>query len=402
MMAAAEWIAARLARITDNVRIVGSATNPVVLARVRGRHVAGTTVIYGHLDVKPPGPGWSSPPFEPVRRGLRLFARGASDDKGQLMAHVAAVEAWGSVGGPPGDVVLVVDAAEEVGSPGLAATLTGSAGLTGGEISAIVVSDTKMVSAGQPSLTVSQRGMLGLDVRVSTRRPAVHAGRYGGVVADPTLVLASGLLSAARAVTRVRAGGDRAHSARAGAALSVTSCSSGTVPGSIPPAAKATLDVRLPAGVDPAAFLPVITAALRGTSDPRVDVEVACAAISMGLSMRHPADTRAAIDRACRLAFGKRAVEVPSGGSIPAVAMLAHAVGRAPILLGLGPPDDGAHGPDEHIDLADWAKSLDAAVCLLQLLPTRLDVSRGRHSIDLGTRLIHRGPSGPRLQGAVP
>ena len=94
------------------------------MARTRGRGGA-TTVVYGHLDVKPPGPGWTTPPFRPVRLGHRLQARGASDDKGQVMAHLVALRAWVAVGGPPGDVVTIVDGAEEVGSPGSA----GAAGL---------------------------------------------------------------------------------------------------------------------------------------------------------------------------------------------------------------------------------------------------------------------------------
>jgi acetylornithine deacetylase/succinyl-diaminopimelate desuccinylase-like protein len=400
--AAAEWIAKRLARLTKDVRTVTVAHNPVVVARIPGRGEAGTILVYGHLDVKAAGPGWTSRPFEPVRRGDTLIARGASDDKGQLMAHIAALEAWASIGGPPSPVVVVVDGAEEIGSPGLASALKRCGDLLHGRIAAVVVSDTKMVGPGQPSLTESQRGMLGLNVRVSTHRAAVHAGRYGGAVVDPTLVLATAILRASRASRELGCGDiGRPERATTCGALSVTSFHSGTAPGSIPPAAKATLDVRLPAGVEPAVALPKIAGALRRNAIPRTEVEVTCIGAATGVIMRQTPIVREIIDRACRFAFGRPAVAVSSGGSIPAVATLMRMSGRPPILLGLGPADDGAHGPDEHLRIGDWMRGVDASVCLIGLLPNCPSASITRQGSNIRTRLIERGNQGNR-GAAVP
>lgn len=388
---AADWIAARLARMTKAVRIVRSAHNPVVLARVRAsRPVGRSLIVYGHLDVKPPGPGWTSKPFEPVRRGDLLIARGASDDKGQFMAHVAAVEAWASVGGPPVDVVFVVDGAEEVGSPGLKPVLDGHRDLLGADAAAVVVSDTKMAGPGRPSLTVSQRGMLGLKIVVSTGRGGVHAGRYGGAVIDPTQVLAAAILRAARAVGRLdcagRPPGPTDADVRAGAAgralysdrlaersttcgaLTVTSFQSGSTAGAIPASAKATLDVRLPPALSASVTLPMIASAIHGNAQPRVNVELTCVAATTGVVMRQTSTVRENIDHACTLAFGRPAVAVASGGSIPAVELLFHRFARPPILLGFGPADDGAHGPDERIHLGDWSKCIETSVCFIEFL----------------------------------
>ena len=141
--------------------MAGGPHGPTVLARLRSgirRPGEPYVVVYGHLDVKPPGPGWTSEPFRPVRRGPRLVARGASDDKGQLMAHLVALRAWTRVGGVRGDVVVVVDGGEEIGSPGLAAALDQHRSrLLRGMAVAVLVSDTRAAAPGVPSLTVSQR-----------------------------------------------------------------------------------------------------------------------------------------------------------------------------------------------------------------------------------------------------
>ena len=415
---AAEWIAARLAKMTSAVRIVRSTHNPVVLARVRAaRSAAGALIVYGHLDVKAPGPGWTSKPFEPVRRGDLLIARGASDDKGQFMAHVAAVEAWASIGGPPLDVVFIVDGAEEIGSPGLKPVLDGHRDLLGAGAAAVVVSDTKMAGPGRPSLTVSQRGMLGLRVVVSTGRGGVHAGRYGGAVIDPTQVLAAAILRAGRAVSRLKCAGrppgPTDADVRAGAAgralhrdrlaersttcgaLTVTSFEAGSTAGAIPATAKATLDVRLPPGVPAAEVFRMIAGTIRGNKQPQVNIELTCVVAANGIVMRQISEVSESVDHACRLAFGQPAAAVSSGGSIPAVELLFRRYGRPPILLGFGPVDDGAHGPDERIHLGDLTKCVETSVCFIEFLSRSVTASpiqyRGTGFRD---KLIPRGSWG--------
>src|SRR6476661_6549645 len=100
---ATRWVVDLLRGCTPDVTVHAPPGGPVVVARTPGRRAtAPVTLVYGHLDVKAPGPGWTTPPFVPTRRGSRLQARGASDDKGQLLPHLAALRAWCAAGGPPG------------------------------------------------------------------------------------------------------------------------------------------------------------------------------------------------------------------------------------------------------------------------------------------------------------
>lgn len=379
---AARFVVARLRRFAAAVEVVPTSSGPIVLARVAGRDPSRPAVVgYGHLDVRPAGTGWHTPPFTPVRRGRLLFGRGASDDKGQLLAHLVAVEGWAAVGGPPTDVVLVIDGAEEIGSPGLAGALS----RIRQPIGAVVLSDTRQARPRTPSLTVSQRGVITLSVTVDTAGPAVHAGRFGGAVLDPSLLLAGALARAERVVARLPA--DPAYAAGQGAAirraagravregdldaltttrasLAVTTLRAGGAPGAVPRAATAVLDVRLPPSMRPETVLPALVRALRAGVEPPVRVSVSRGHLARGFVAQHGARTLSAVHRACLAGFGQPAILVSSGGSIPAIGMLQQAFGRAPVLLGLGPADDRAHGPDEYLDLEDFVRSVRTAVSI--------------------------------------
>ena len=189
---AAWFLAAHLRRagmITGQVRTTSA---PVVVGYADGPPGAPVVVIYGHYDIQPPGPGWTSAPFRPVMRGRMLTGRGANDDKGQLFAVVAALRAWREAGGVPSTVVLIAEGAEEIGSPGLHAALTSLAPRVRPDL--ILACDTEQSADGVPTITVSQRSQASLLLRVDTGGGPVHAGRLGGAVVDPSLVLAQVLL----------------------------------------------------------------------------------------------------------------------------------------------------------------------------------------------------------------
>nr|WP_246416053.1 M20/M25/M40 family metallo-hydrolase [Nocardioides luti] len=357
------------------------------------------------MDVKPPGPGWATPPFEPTRVGHRLVARGASDDKGQLLPHLVALRAWAAAGGPPGDVVTLVDGTEEVGSPGLGPLLArlrrpGArgpsgplAGLLAGPVGAVLVVDTRGAGPGRPTVTLSQRGSVALRVRVDVGGAPVHAGRLGGAVVDPSLVLAAALGRAEHAATRLvgpaRAGRpgttafptDAVVRAQAGAravhpdrpaaratvrgALTVSRLDARAAAGAVPVRATARVDLRLPPGLPAARGRAVVERALRRDLPPGVHLETVGGPATTGHHLRPPPAALDAVARACLAAYGRTPARAASGGSVPAVGVLARVLGCDPVLLGLGPADDGAHGPDEHLDLRDWARAVDAHVVLL-------------------------------------
>jgi succinyl-diaminopimelate desuccinylase len=437
---AARWVARRLRGLTPDVRIADDGRGPVVLARVRAaahRSGAPVLVVYGHLDVKPPGRGWTGDPWRARRIGPRLVARGASDDKGQLMAHLVALQAWAASGGLPGDVLVVVDGGEEVGSPGLEEALVGHrSGLLAGEAVTVLVSDTRAAGPGVPSLTVSQRGLLALEVSAHAGGPPVHAGRLGGAVLDPAVVLAGRLAQAARDVaalrsrcaarTDLRPGADLARAASGRVlhrddlvarattrgALTVTRWDVVGGPGAVPSRATASLDVRVPAGLPLAAAESVVRRSLAEGAPLRVEVRRTAA--TEGLCADLPAGLLEVVRRACREGYGVAPRIDASGGTIPALSVLGR-IFRAPaLLLGTGPFDDGAHGPDEYLHLGDWAKGVHTSVSLMHgLLRTSQARSSGQViATSAARRLTHReyqpchGPSGAQPvsvpEGTVP
>jgi acetylornithine deacetylase/succinyl-diaminopimelate desuccinylase-like protein len=391
---AAHWVESFLRRLTPDVRVVATRHGPVTVARLRSpsRGRGPMLVVYGHLDVKPPGPGWTSQPFRPVLAGRRLVARGASDDKGQLMGHLLALRAWHASGGLPGDVVVVVDGAEEVGSPGLAEALDRSRHQVGGRPVAILVSDTRAAGPGVPSLTVMQRGSLSLRVIVDSGGPAVHAGRLGGAVLDPALVLSARLgplsstvhaLSARCPVsTSPRPGHDVAAAAlgravypdhlvertttRGSVAVISWRCVGG--PGAVGARAEAVLDVRVPPGVSLVTAHERVRRALTAGIRPPLRVEVRRIAATPGLCARLPPALLDAVRGACLDGYGVPPRVDASGGTIPALAVLDSVFHAPPLLLGTGPVDDGAHGPDEYLQLDDWASGILMSVSLMRSL----------------------------------
>jgi acetylornithine deacetylase/succinyl-diaminopimelate desuccinylase-like protein len=433
---AGDWLATRLRHAGGKVSMLATnrAHAPVVVGRFGSARRGGPLlVVYGHYDVQPPGPGWTSSPFRPQRRGDRLVARGASDDKGQLMAHVAAIEAWQEVGGPPIDIMVVAEGAEEIGSPGLAAALRPVTELTRSSRRpvAVVVSDTRRASRALPSITVSQRGMLSLDVVLDVGGPPVHAGRFGGAVTDPGPLLGCVLYRAAAALAAVPVAvlspgrtvttasdaavrslaGDRAvvgirlsERTTERAALSVTSLSSGGAGGAVPASATARVDVRLPPGVEPSHVQPVLTRLVARSLPRDVRVTVIARDAVRGLAMRPSPVWLDAIEASCTTGFGGMPRYVRSGGTIGAVAVLADVFGVTPLLLGLGPPDDGAHGPDEYMDVSGWTRSVDTCVVLAQNFE-RMLVRIGHRSDSLsGSHVAKANDYAPdsRLDGGRP
>jgi len=398
---AAAWVAARLRNCGAEVRRAGTSSAPVVLARTPGLGGA-TTVVYGHLDVKPPGPGWTTAPFRPARLGHRLQARGASDDKGPVAAHLAALSAWARAGGPPGDVVTVVDGAEEIGSPTLSPALAG----VRGPVAAVVVVDTRSAGLGRPTVTLSQRGSVPLLLTVDVGGRPVHAGRLGGAVVDPSLVLAGLLERAERllgalplppppwpayptaAAIRAAAGTRAVHAddpvgrATRRGVLTVNRMHAGAAAGAVPTRAVARLDLRLPPAGGragrPAEVVRRLERELRRDLPPGVRLRLRAGPADPGSLLEPPPAVLAAVHAACRATYGRPATSAASGGSIRAVGLLRRAFGTTPVLLGLSPAEDGAHGPDEHLDLREWPVQIDAHVVLLDRLAA-LGTTRNGH-----------------------
>ena len=192
MQRAAAWLHERLSRIGFTVETMPTDGHPVVLAEWRkAPKGAPTILVYGHYDVQPPEPLelWTSPAFEPTIRDGKLFARGSVDDKGQLFAHVAALETLLAVRGKlPVNVIVLAEGEEEIGSEHLAPFIEAHKARLACD--GVVISDSAMFAPGIPSILSSLRGLAYFQIDVRGPASDLHSGSYGGAVVNPAMALA--------------------------------------------------------------------------------------------------------------------------------------------------------------------------------------------------------------------
>ncbi len=190
---AAEWLADRMGDAGLSAEILDTPGHPIVLGEWRGAGKdAPTVLVYGHYDVQPEEPVdlWDSPPFEPTERDGRIYARGSTDDKGQLYMHVKAIEAHMAASGElPVNVVLIAEGEEEVGSPSLIPFVEANADRLACDV--VLVSDTGMFAEGLPTLLFSLRGLAYYEIVLKGARSDLHSGEYGGSVTNPGNALAT-------------------------------------------------------------------------------------------------------------------------------------------------------------------------------------------------------------------
>ncbi|MBB6451226.1 acetylornithine deacetylase/succinyl-diaminopimelate desuccinylase-like protein [Geomicrobium halophilum] len=197
MQKAAEWMANALQKIgMENVNIMPTGGHPVVYGDWLKAEDKPTVLIYGHYDVQPVDPLdlWETPPFEADIRDGKIYARGATDDKGQVFMHIKAVEAlMNTYGELPVNVKFCIEGEEEVGSPHLDEFVDQHQELLSANV--LVISDNPMLEKGQPSVCYGLRGLCGLQIDVKGAKGDLHSGLYGGGVPNPLHELADLLSS---------------------------------------------------------------------------------------------------------------------------------------------------------------------------------------------------------------
>ncbi|HVX39209.1 MAG TPA: dipeptidase [Gemmatimonadaceae bacterium] len=190
--AAASWVAARLAAAGPfAVRTIETARNPVVYGEWLGAPGALTVLVYGHYDVQPADPleKWHSPPFAPALREGRLYARGVSDDKGPMLIPIAVAEAFFTTRHAlPVNVKCMFEGEEEIGSPSLKAFIRDHREMLAADV--VISADGAMWRIDEPSLTVSSRGLAGLEITLTAAGKDLHSGRHGGAIANPLHAMA--------------------------------------------------------------------------------------------------------------------------------------------------------------------------------------------------------------------
>ncbi|MGH7668162.1 MAG: dipeptidase [Gemmatimonadaceae bacterium] len=189
---AGQWVAGKLAAAGPfAVRTIATNGNPVIYGEWLGAPGKPTVLVYGHYDVQPEDPvaKWQSPPFTPTVRDGNLYARGVSDDKGPMLIPIKVAEAFfATVGALPLNVKCMFEGEEEIGSPSLDAFIRDHQQLLAAD--AVLSADGAMWRIDEPSLTVSSRGLAGLEITITAASKDLHSGRHGGSVANPLHALA--------------------------------------------------------------------------------------------------------------------------------------------------------------------------------------------------------------------
>lgn len=414
--AAAKWLALAMeeARL-NNVQVIKTAGHPLVYSDwLQAGPDAPTVLIYGHYDVQPPDPLelWSSPPFEPRIAGDYVYARGASDDKGQLYIHVKAVAAYlKSAGALPLNVKFIIEGEEESGGKSLEAFVLKNADLLAAD--SALVSDTHIAGQDQPSVVYGLRGMAYVFVDVTGPTRDLHSGSYGGAINNPINALAHiiaklkdeegviqipGFYDRVRELTPVerarigqglldqaawladtgapKAWGEPDYSLleRIGARPTLdvngivggyTGAGAKTV---LPAKAHAKISMRLVPDQDPAKIFELFRDFVRSVSPDSVRVE--CTKV-------HGAepciiDTSIPEMQAAALAygrvFGKKPVFMREGGSIPVISLFQQHLGLQTVLMGFGLADDHIHAPNERMFLPNFYRGVETAIHYYDIL----------------------------------
>src|ERR1022692_2144870 len=406
LKACAEWLVKHCGQIGLQAKLCPTQGHPGVLAKTPAPKTPSGRrphfVVYGHYDVQPPEPFelWNSPPFEPRLEGRSLFARGASDNKGQNLAHLKAVEAYLKTGTElPCDLTFVLEGEEEVGSKSLASFLKEHRDEL--RCDAVVVSDTGMPDKKHPALTYALRGIAALEITLRGPARDLHSGIFGGSVDNPAMALAQLLAKLRDQNGRVAIPGfyddveklsayERKQFARlpfkagdyrkflgvpqlfgehgftpleqrsARPTLEINGLTSGyqgagskTI---VPAWARAKITMRLVPNQTPAKIIKLVRQHLKKLCPPtvRMEIESGHGAEPYLVSPASP-QAQAAL-RALRCAFGHAPVLMREGGSIPIVNDFKKILGADTLLLGLALPDDNAHSPNEKFDLDCFAK----------------------------------------------
>jgi acetylornithine deacetylase/succinyl-diaminopimelate desuccinylase-like protein len=415
--AAAEWLAAELAALGFGASVRPTGGHPMVVAHDREAAAGPHVLFYAHYDVQPVDPlsEWTSPPFEPRVVSVGgvdcVLARGASDDKGQLMTFLEACRAWKTAAGKlPVRISILFEGEEESGSPSLPGFLTANAEELRADVA--LVCDTAMWSRERPAVTIMLRGLVGEEIIVTAANRDLHSGMYGGAARNPNHVVADILAGLHDQRGRVTLPGfyDGVHETPpelrtlweglgfdpggflGAVGLSVPAGESGrtvleqiwwrptvevngmtggytgqgfkTV---IPSRASAKVSFRLVGDQDPARIRESFRTYVRERVPGDCQVDFIAHGASPALRLPHDSEFLRRTARALADEWGIEPALIGSGGSIPVVGMLKRTLGMDSLMVGFALDDDRIHSPNEKYDVASfrggirsWARILAA------------------------------------------
>ena len=405
MKACAEMVQKRLLEAgVDKAEIFPTPGHPIVYAEKITDPSWPTVLVYGHYDVQPADPLelWDSPPFEPVVKDGKIFARGACDDKGQFYMHVKALEAMVQTQTICTNIKFLIEGEEEIGSVHLSDFVKSHKDLLKSDV--ILISDTAMISMDTPSIDIGVRGLSYIEVEVTGPNRDLHSGVYGGAVANPITMLAKmiaschdennhitipgfyddvvesspeerALMAAApfdEAAYRKDLGvselwGEKGFTTNERTGIRPTLELNGIWGGYTGEGAKTVLPSKAYAKIS-ARLVPNQSSADITRKLLRYFESIAPAGVSVKATEHHggeaymtPIDSRAyrAAAAALEESFGKEPVPVRGGGSIPICALFEKELGVKIVFMGFGLDSDNLHSPNEKYDLFNYYKGID-------------------------------------------
>lgn len=388
----------------DKAEIIETGGHPMVYAEKIVSEDLPTVLVYGHYDVQPPDPMdlWNSPPFEPVIKNEKIYARGACDDKGQLFMHVKAFEILNEKGDIPVNMKFMIEGEEEVGSENLEGFLRENKERL--EADVILVSDTSMISNDTPSIETGLRGLAYMEVEVVGPNRDLHSGVYGGGVANPLNVLCDMIASLQDEDGRITipgfyddvvelsdeerkkmaetpfnldeykkdlgvnaVKGEKGYSTIERTGIRPTLDVNGIWGGYIgegaktvlPSKANAKISMRLVPNQNSDDISEKFQKHFEGIAPDYVKVKVT--PHHGGEPVVTPTDTPAyeAASSAMEKAFGKTPIPTRGGGSIPIIALFEEILGLKTVLMGFGLDSDAIHSPNEHFGIFNYLKGIE-------------------------------------------
>ena len=391
----------------DQVEICPTPGHPIVYAeKIVGDNVP-TVLIYGHYDVQPADPYelWESPPFEPVIKDEKIFARGSCDDKGQMYMHIKALEILNQQEVPPCNLKFILEGEEEVGSSNLDAFVRDNKERLKSDV--ILISDTAIIANDTPSITVGLRGLSYVEVEVTGPNRDLHSGVYGGAVGNPINILCDMISKLIDDHGRITIPGfydkvqelsseDRKKMALAPFDLDsykkeigiadvqgedgystiertgirptldvngiwggYTGMGAKTV---LPSKASAKISMRLVPDQNDKEITTLFTDHFTSLAPDSVRVKVT--PHHGGMPAVTPTNSVAykAASKAFEQAWGKTPIPTRDGGSIPIVSLFTEVLGVNTVLMGFGLDSDAIHSPNESFGIFNFLKGIETIV----------------------------------------
>jgi acetylornithine deacetylase/succinyl-diaminopimelate desuccinylase-like protein len=402
---AAEFIKHKLeAAGVDKAELCETPGHPIVFAEKIINPSLPTVLVYGHYDVQPPDPLdlWHSPPFEPVVKDGKIFARGSCDDKGQVYMHIKAFEAMTKLKSLNCNIKFMIEGEEEVGSEHLGTFVASNKAKLKADV--ILISDTAIISLDCPSITVGLRGLSYMEVEVTGPNRDLHSGVYGGAVANPINVLSKMIasmhdenghitipgfydkvveLSASDRTTMNKAPfnidtykkeldiqeiqGEKGYTTLERTGIRPTLDVNGIWGGYtgegaktvLPSKAYAKISMRLVPNQDNKEITELFTKHFVSIAPKSVKVKVT--ALHGGQAAVTPTDSKAflAASDAFEEVWGKRPIPTRDGGSIPIVSLFKKELGLDTVLMGFGLDSDAIHSPNEHYGIKNFVLGIE-------------------------------------------